>query len=462
MRKNGKSDSHFGAGSLIADLLLTVVPILLFYYTYTHYYHSATFRFRGNYVFTLVYVILLVLFMSMYGGYHVRQYRTRELVFSFALASLITNTVVYFVMCLIAGRMLPPLAVIVTTLVQWVAELGLYILCRIVLPLLEPEIPAVFVYGSGEEDADLAGKFDRRRTRYTFAESVSGDLPWEELKAAIEPFDVVILGDVPQYVRQETIGYCFRSGKKSLLLPNMTDILVGSASSVIMSDVLLYDLNTQELDTPYQAAKRTLDIVASALGLVILSPLMLGAAFAVKLQDGGPVFYRQVRLTRGGKRFYLTKFRSMIVNAESATGAVLAGKSDPRITKVGEFLRATRMDELPQLWNILKGDMTLVGPRPERPEFYEKICAEYPEFDYRLKVKAGLTGYAQLYGKYNTTFEDKARLDMYYIQHASFFWDIQLLFYTLKIIFIRESTEGVEEKKPQSEEKFPAAAGKTE
>ena len=219
---------------------------------------------------------------------------------------------------------------------------------------------------------------------------------------------------------------------------------------------------SQELDTPYQAAKRTLDIVASALGLVILSPLMLGAALAVKLQDGGPVFYRQVRLTRGGKRFYLTKFRSMIVNAESATGAVLAGKSDPRITKVGEFLRATRMDELPQLWNILKGDMTLVGPRPERPEFYEKICAEYPEFDYRLKVKAGLTGYAQLYGKYNTTFEDKARLDMYYIQHASFFWDIQLLFYTLKIIFIRESTEGVEEKKPQSEEKTPAAAGKTE
>ena len=235
----------------------------------------------------------------------------------------------------------------------------------------------------------------------------------------------------------------------------MTDILVGSASSIIMSDTLLYDLNTQETDAVYQVAKRALDIVASALGLVVLSPLMLFAAAAVKLQDGGPVFYRQLRLTRGGKKFYLTKFRSMIVNAESGTGAVLAGKEDSRITPIGKFLRASRMDELPQLWNILRGDMTLVGPRPERPEFYEKICADYPEFDYRLKVKAGLTGYAQLYGKYNTTFQDKARLDMYYIQHASFFWDLQLIFYTLKIIFIRESTEGVDENQQSADSSAP-------
>ena len=134
----------------------------------------------------------------------------------------------------------------------------------------------------------------------------------------------------------------------------------------------------------------------------------------------------------------------MVVNAESATGAVLAGKSDSRITKVGAFLRATRIDELPQLLNILNGDMTLVGPRPDRPEFYQKYCAEYPEFAYRLRAKAGLTGYAQLYGKYNTTFADKALLDMYYIQKASFLWDLQLIFYTLKIIFVKESTEGVD------------------
>ena len=143
----------------------------------------------------------------------------------------------------------------------------------------------------------------------------------------------------------------------------------------------------------------------------------------------------------------------MVVNAESRTGAVLAGKDDDRITKVGRFIRSTRIDELPQLWNILMGDMSLVGPRPERPEFYRTICEEYPEFEYRLKIKAGLTGYAQLYGRYNTTFAEKARLDMYYIQHASLLWDLQLIFYTLKIIFFRESAEGVQD------ERAPANAG---
>lgn len=176
------------------------------------------------------------------------------------------------------------------------------------------------------------------------------------------------------------------------------------------------------------------------------------------LYDGGPVFYRQVRLTEGGREFRLIKFRSMIVDAESRTGAVLAGKTDGRITPVGRFLRAARLDELPQLWNILRGDMTLVGPRPERPEFYEKYCAEYPEFSYRLKVKAGLTGYAQLYGKYNTTFADKARMDMYYIQRASLLWDLQLILYTLKILFIRESTEGVPAR--EEEEKQETLSGK--
>ena len=264
------------------------------------------------------------------------------------------------------------------------------------------------------------------------------------LAKAIGPYHAVLIGDMDPDTRREIVSYCFRTGREALLLPDMADVVLCSAAPMIMGDSLVYDLKTQGMDRTYRTLKRAIDIVASAVGLVVLSPLMLGTAIAVKAQDGGPVFYRQERLTRGGKRFMLTKFRSMIVNAESDTGAVLAGKEDARITKVGRFIRSTRIDELPQLWNILKGEMTLVGPRPERPEFYEIICREYPEFDYRLKVKAGLTGYAQLYGKYNTTFAEKARLDMYYIQHASLLWDLQLLFYTLKIIFIKDSTEGVD------------------
>lgn len=449
-----RSENRKSAAGAIINLLLTVVPVWIFFFAYIRFYKNATFWGRGNYLFTMIYAFMLILFMSVYSGYKVRQYRTRELVFSFALASAITNYIMYFVMCLIARQMLSVWGVLLTTLAQWILGMGLYILARIVLPLAEPAMPILYIRREELEDR-LSGLFDSRRSRYKVCGEISADLPWEDMKNAIKPYNAVLIGDTSQEVRQEIISYCFRTGREALLLPDMADVMLCSAAPLIMGDSLVYDLKTQGMDRTYRTVKRLIDIVASLFGLVVLSPLMLGTAIAVKSQDGGPVFYRQERLTRGGKRFMLAKFRSMIVNAESATGAVLAGKEDARITKVGRFIRSTRIDELPQLWNILKGDMTLVGPRPERPEFYEIICREYPEFDYRLKVKAGLTGYAQLYGKYNTTFAEKARLDMYYIQHASLLWDLQLLFYTLKIIFIKESTEGVDNQAGQA---VPTAA----
>ena len=430
------------AGAVI-NLLLTVVPVSIFYFVYIQFYKNATFWGRGNYLFTMIYSFMLILFMAVYSGYKVRQYRTRELVFSLALATAITNFIMYFVMCLIARYMLQIWGVLLVTLVQWIVGMGLYILARIILPMMEPALPMLYIRQEELED-QLSGMFDSRRSRYKVSGVVSSKLDWEDLKKVIQQYSAVLIGDMAPEVRQEIISYCFRTGREALLLPDMSDVVLCSAAALIMGDSLVYDLKTQGMDRTYRTLKRLIDIIVSTLGLVILSPLMIGTAIAVKAQDGGPVFYRQERLTRGGKRFMLTKFRSMIVNAESDTGAVLAGKEDSRITRVGKFIRSTRIDELPQLWNILKGEMSLVGPRPERPEFYEIICHEYPEFDYRLKVKAGLTGYAQLYGKYNTTFAEKARLDMYYIQHASLLWDLQLLFYTLKIIFIKESTEGVD------------------
>ena len=297
-----------------------------------------------------------------------------------------------------------------------------------------------------EKDAEenVRSKFDRRRTRYSIDRVVSADMPWEELCAIMHSYTTVVLMPMEKELCRRIMDDCFWHGIAIMLKPDMQDIMVNCADTVIMSDVPLCAVHTGNHDRGYLTAKRVLDVVASVCGLILCSPIFIAVAIAIKIQDGGPVFYRQKRLTLNGKPFYLTKFRSMVVNAESATGAVLAGKSDSRITKVGAFLRATRIDELPQLLNILNGDMTLVGPRPERPEFYQKYCAEYPEFAYRLRAKAGLTGYAQLYGKYNTTFADKALLDMYYIQKASFLWDLQLIFYTLKIIFVKESTEGVD------------------
>ena len=458
-----KKTFHTGRAALgaLLEVSLALVPALLFFYTYIHHYPSATFWGRGNLLFFVVYFAILVLFMTIYGSFSIRKYRTRELVFAFGLSCFFTDVITYFIMCMIAQTILSPKFVILTLLAQCLIETGLFIFARIMADRLEPAAPALLIVPEKDAEEGVRDKFDRRRTRYYIDRVVSADTPWDELCAIMHSYGTVVLLPMEKELRRRIMDDCFWHGVEILLKPDMQYIMVNCADTVIMSDVPLYAVHTGNHDRGYLTAKRGLDIVASVCGLLICSPIFLAAAVAIKIQDGGPVFYRQKRLTLGGKPFYLTKFRSMVVNAESATGAVLAGKSDSRITKVGAFLRATRIDELPQLLNILNGDMTLVGPRPERPEFYEKYCAEYPEFAYRLRAKAGLTGYAQLYGKYNTTFADKALLDMYYIQKASFLWDLQLIFYTLKIIFVKESTEGVETKPAEPEKKEPACAGES-
>jgi lipopolysaccharide/colanic/teichoic acid biosynthesis glycosyltransferase len=172
---------------------------------------------------------------------------------------------------------------------------------------------------------------------------------------------------------------------------------------------------------------------------------MILIALAIKLYDNGPVFYRQTRLTKDKKAFQIIKFRSMIVGAEDDGEAVLAQENDARITPVGRFIRATRLDELPQLFNIIKGDMSLVGPRPERPEIVSEYTKEMPEFAYRTRVKAGLTGFAQIYGKYNTVPYDKLKLDLFYIENYSLWMDVKLILMTVKTMLKKDSTEGVSE-----------------
>ena len=196
----------------------------------------------------------------------------------------------------------------------------------------------------------------------------------------------------------------------------------------------------------YLFLKRGFDILASGLATIVLSPVFIATAIAIKANDGGPVFYKQRRLTKDGALFDVLKFRSMRVDAEKDGVARLStGDKDDRITPVGRFIRKVRIDELPQLLNILKGDMTICGPRPERPEIAAQYEKELPEFRLRLQAKAGLTGYAQVYGKYNTTPYDKLVMDLMYISHPSFWQDLQIMFATVKILFMKESTEGVEQ-----------------
>lgn len=209
-----------------------------------------------------------------------------------------------------------------------------------------------------------------------------------------------------------------------------------------MFSVPVFEISRAELKIEYALIKRIFDIFCAALGIVLLSPLMALIAIAIKVGDGGPVLYKQVRLTTNGKHFKIYKFRSMTVNAESDGVARLAGENDSRITPVGKLIRACRLDELPQLFNILKGDMAIVGPRPERPEIAAQYEEVLPEFNLRLQVKAGLTGFAQIYGRYNTEPYDKLQMDLMYINEMSFITDLRLIFATIKILFIKESTQG--------------------
>ena len=234
---------------------------------------------------------------------------------------------------------------------------------------------------------------------------------------------------------------------RALVIPRIGDAIMSAAEPIHMLHLPILDCRRCTLSTEYRLVKRAIDVLISGIALILLSPVMLATALAIK-RDGGPVFYKQVRLTKDGKKFNILKFRSMCVDAEKYSGAVLsAGENDPRITKVGRIIRACRIDELPQLINILKGDMSLVGPRPERPEIAAEYEKELPEFALRLQVQAGLTGYAQVYGKYNTTPYDKLLMDLIYIARHSLLEDLCILLATLKILTSKESTEGIGEEK---------------
>ncbi|WP_321016573.1 sugar transferase, partial [Hungatella effluvii] len=258
-------------------------------------------------------------------------------------------------------------------------------------------------------------------------------------------YDAVIIGDVPAHERNLLMKEFFNRSVRTYTVPKISDILIRTSSDLDIFDSPLLLSRNEGLQIEQKLVKRLMDIVFAGIGLIITLPFFLIIALCIKVTDRGPVFYKQKRLTKDGKVFDIYKFRTMIQNAEKHTGARLASAEDDRILPVGRMLRRIRLDELPQLWNILIGDMSLVGPRPERPELAEKIEETIPEFSYRLKVKAGLTGYAQVFGKYNTTSYDKLKLDLTYIQNYSIWLDLKLMLMTPKIMLMKESTEGIKE-----------------
>ncbi len=278
-------------------------------------------------------------------------------------------------------------------------------------------------------------------------ESVYYKIDDEELIQKINNVDAVLVGDIPAEAKNSILKTCLEHQKRAYFIPKISDIIVRGAEELNLLDTPLFLNRNMGIGKFRGAVKRLIDIFLSIIALIIFSPFMLIIAIAIKLEDGGPVIFKQERCTLHNRRFMILKFRSMIVEAEKDNKPHPAEKNDPRVTKVGRFIRTTRLDELPQLINIIKGDMSIVGPRPERVEHVEKYTKEIPEFMLRGMVRGGLTGYAQVYGKYNTQPLDKLKLDLLYIMNYTLMMDLEIMLETVKILFRKESTEGFTEEK---------------
>lgn len=301
----------------------------------------------------------------------------------------------------------------------------------------------------GEHENHLLSKVNTRPDKYHVSKTVNISEGLEKIYSQMDAYDAVLINDIPADVKNQIVKECFERDKRVYFTPKISDIISRSAVEINLFDTPLYLCRNNGI-SPFQLyVKRFCDILFSLIGLVITSPVLLVTAAAIKLEDHGPVFFLQERATIGGKPFKIIKFRSMIVNAEKDGKPHPAGENDDRITRVGHVIRPTRIDELPQLINILRGEMSLVGPRPERLEHVHKYTQDIPEFVFRMKVLAGLTGVAQCYGRYNSSALDKLKMDLYYITNYSLLLDLQILFETVKILVQKESTEGFSEEQQQ-------------
>ncbi|HJE96898.1 MAG TPA: sugar transferase [Ligilactobacillus acidipiscis] len=262
----------------------------------------------------------------------------------------------------------------------------------------------------------------------------------------LKQYEIVFLANIHSHQRNQLIKFCIANDIRVYILPRIGDVIMSGAEQMHMLHLPVLHLGRYSPKPEYVFLKRAFDIIFAGLIFILISPIFIIVAVAIKITDHGPVFYKQIRLTKDGREFNVLKFRSMRVDAEKDGVARLStGENDDRVTSVGKFIRKVRLDELPQLLNIVKGDMSVVGPRPERPEIAQEYEEALPEFNLRLQAKAGLTGYAQVYGKYNTTPYDKLEMDLMYLANPSIFEDFKIIFATVKILFVSESTEGVTE-----------------
>ena len=428
----------------VLNIVLITIPFICCWYGYYEGKMKYGFYRRGNYMIIALFMLVYFIFARVYNAFLVSVNRVSEMVYSQVLAALLTDGISYLVICLLVKgfpNLIPGILAIVGQILLsalWCAFAHYWYFKSF------PPQKTMIIYDVREGMEKLINQYDLEQ-KFEVKAVFQVKECLEKLES-LKSVETVFLSGIHSHDRNIILKYCVEHGVKVYVIPRVGDVVMSGAKKIHMFHLPVLRVERYNPQPEYLFLKRLTDLVMAGTATILLSPIMLITAIAIKAYDKGPVFYSQIRLTKDGKEFGVLKFRSMKVNAEKDGVARLSsGDNDPRITPVGRFIRKVRIDELPQLFNILRGDMTIVGPRPERPS----IAAEYeevmPEFRLRLQAKAGLTGYAQVYGKYNTTPYDKLLMDLTYISHPSYLEDLRIMFATVKILFMPESTEGVAE-----------------
>ena len=393
----------------------------------------------------VTFCVLEAALIAVYGGYLIGRLKSKPIVMSISLATLITDVVTHLQLCIMnvnennnsrfvyeAPHLLVLVMIIQIAIIILFAYFGNYVYFTI----NSPEKCCV-ITSSLESLNNIMPKIVKYKKQYNVTEMVHYSS--KDVFDIINDHDTIFLYDIPVKEKILLNEYCYAKNKNIYYNFEMNDVVMLGAKPAVLDDKPLVSAVVRDLTLEQKVVKRTMDIIISGLGLLVLSPVMLLCAALIKLEDGGHVFFRQTRATKGGKLFKVYKFRTM-KEAGSINKSVTS--DDDRITKVGKYLRKFRIDELPQLINIIKGEMSVVGPRPEMIENVDKYTEDLPEFAYRLRVKGGLTGYAQIAGKYNTSPKDKLVLDLMYIEKYSLWLDFKLILQTVTVLLkASDSTE---------------------
>ncbi|KRL98681.1 MULTISPECIES: exopolysaccharide biosynthesis polyprenyl glycosylphosphotransferase [Liquorilactobacillus] len=435
----------------IGNLLLMTLSFGYVWYSFYADKVIAPFYDRGNLLILVTFMLVYFLYGRTYDAFAVDILKFSELVYSQCLSLIATNCIMYLIIAVLSRRIVSAIPLISCLLVQVGLSFIWSLFARRIYIRLFPIKKTLVIYDKHSEIGSMVAKHELKNI-FSVKKNVTVQELGENVTSKFEQIDAVFLINIHSHVRNQIIKECVAQDISVYILPRIGDVMMSGAEKMHILHLPILKIARYNPKPEYIIIKRLFDFCAAGVLFILTLPVFLLVALAIKSTDQGPIFYKQCRLTKDGKKFNVLKFRSMRVDAEKDGIARLStGDKDTRITPVGKFLRKVRLDELPQLLNIIKGDMSVVGPRPERPEIARQYEKTLPEFALRLQAKAGLTGYAQVYGKYNTTPYNKLEMDLMYIAKPSLLADLKIIFATIKILFMSESTEGVSEESTTAE-----------